>query len=202
MTTSRSTAWPTGNASCRARSSFNTLDRQQVWVKRVVAGPDDRVELRAGSSTATASRWMAYIVRAGNQLPPVRVPQITSVLGDNRDNSDDSRLGPAASACGGKVVVSALGAQGCPGTLLIEATAARSETETASTLVNARRTDGRGPSSSFVLVGAGGAGERARRIMAACVTSPGFTERARLNGGELLPLVAYVDEPAAECVVL
>ena len=74
--------------------AFNTLGREQVWVKRAVAGPGDRVEVRRGALYRNGRRVPEpYILdRLHLSSRPVTVPpDHVFVLGDNRDNSDDSR---------------------------------------------------------------------------------------------------------------
>jgi len=74
--------------------AFHTLDRKQVWVKRAVAGPGDTVELRAGVLYRNGRVVREPHIRQRLRLsfPLTQVPQDeVFVLGDNRDNSDDSR---------------------------------------------------------------------------------------------------------------
>ncbi len=101
--------------------AFHTLDRQQLWTKRVVAGPGDVVQVRDGAlwrngrpveepyrmlggSAAGDLRARDLYLEDGNlpdpevyggaarEYGPARVPAgRVFVLGDNRDNSDDSR---------------------------------------------------------------------------------------------------------------
>ncbi|MDH7570226.1 MAG: signal peptidase I [Armatimonadota bacterium] len=74
--------------------ALNTLDRQEVWVKRVVAGPGDRVGLRRGVLYRNGQpvKETYVLQRMGVNARTVTVPaNHVFVLGDNRDNSDDSR---------------------------------------------------------------------------------------------------------------
>ena len=82
---------------------LSPMDRSKFYVKRVIALPGDNVEITNGEVWLNGEKLKESYVNprfntSERSLPPLTVPpHAYYVLGDNRDNSADSRIwGPVA----------------------------------------------------------------------------------------------------------
>jgi signal peptidase I len=73
-------------------------DPSKGYIKRLIGMPGDTVEIRAGEVWVNGVKLTEPYLDPNlnlsrRSLPPVRIPQESYyVLGDNRDNSSDSRI--------------------------------------------------------------------------------------------------------------